>query len=647
MTEEATGAVTTVFSNIKNNVVSQLAAPATNTDVAVSLMTGTGASFPTAPFYCSVEYEVMWCTNKVGDSLQVQRGVDGTQASAHPINAVIQIRNNAGLFLDAYDAIREIDAGVTSGAALPSDVVYLDKTQELTHKTIDLTSGSKANVIIGNVSADPATLNYQNILMNGGFEDWTLAQSTTIPAGAPTSGFKAYYFSLPWTVEATNDSSITVARDTTHTDPSFPSGVNCLINLSTIQGSDTVGIAQEFNRDRILGSVEQYDLDKLAGNPVSISARVRLVSGNVQMRFGLWNSYSGVWTVLYSPFTQVTSVYSTYKFENQPWFPNVNAENGIVKINFQGTGQVAIDNVMLIVGPVATVFRPSFPSIGNARLAPSVQRHNLLTNGGFDIWQRGPGPYTIGVGSWTADKWQVAGAGGDTISISKDTTNVDYYTGACAACTFTKGTGTTGLMQIITGADFPQTMGKYFSFSIRVKTSTPNAIRPGIFNGSAWAYGKYHPGDGTYQTLSVMSATSGAFTQIGVWFDATCTAYIDNAMLVPGMVPADYVTMHPADELARCLRYYEIIGESGNSLNITAYQAAGTGYWVPYPYKARKAVNPTVTKNGTWVTLNTAQPGIWGGGVDAFSWGAQAVAQGVVSIVNGNAGNTITAEANP
>ena len=42
---------------------------------------------------------------------------------------------------------------------------------------------------------------------------------------------------------------------------------------------------------------------------------------------------------------------------------------------------------------------------------------------------------------------------------------------------------------------------------------------------------------------------------------AAGTYYVDNAMLVVGSQPADYAPLHPADDLARCLRYYEIIGD--------------------------------------------------------------------------------------
>src|SRR5215472_19244968 len=52
-----------------------------------------------------------------------------------------------------------------------------------------------------------------------------------------------------------------------------------------------------------------------------------------------------------------------------------------------------------ITGPTLTV--PN-ASIGNAKLASDVGRASLLTNGGFEIWQRGTSGLTS---AFTADRW--------------------------------------------------------------------------------------------------------------------------------------------------------------------------------------------------------------------------------------------------
>ena len=176
--EQLTIGQQTVFAHTANNVSGVLAVACAAGDTTISLSPGGGALFPAAPFYFSMEFEVCWCLSKSGDNLIVQRGMDGTTASTHAVGISVEMRNNAGLWTDAYNAINSVSTDVATlqtnvgnKSALPADVVYLAATQELTHKTIDLSDGAKGNVIIGNVSPDPSQLVYQNILNNGGFEE--------------------------------------------------------------------------------------------------------------------------------------------------------------------------------------------------------------------------------------------------------------------------------------------------------------------------------------------------------------------------------------------------------------------------------------------------------------------------------------------
>src|SRR5215831_2861310 len=80
----------------------------------------------------------------------------------------------------------------------------------------------------------------------------------------------------------------------------------------------------------------------------------------------------------------------------------------------------------------------TFEQVANPLLGPSAQRPNLLTNGGFEIWQRGNGPFTAG---YHADRWTLQAGGTDTFSVSRDSTNQDTGSQYCAAVTFTPGTG--------------------------------------------------------------------------------------------------------------------------------------------------------------------------------------------------------------
>jgi len=283
-------------------------------------------------------------------------------------------------------------------------------------------------------------------------------------------------------------------------------------------------------------------------------------------------------------------------------------------------------------------------AVTNAKLAADTARANLLTNGGFEVWQRGNGPFTGPVGTArTADTWYFAGTAGDTYSLSRDAANMDSGSTACGAVSFTKGTGTTGLTQQLVFADHPSLKGRAVSFSVRVRTSTANAVRAGIYDGSAWQYGAYHPGNGTYQTLTVANITlGGTYAMVAVWFDVSCTAYIDNAMLVVGSQPADYAPLHPADDLARCLRYYQRHSAGGGFTYIAPGQAySTTAAMVQFPLLAQLAVTPSLTTSGgATLTLQSAAASGTGGASVVVATSSTAITlnvTGVTGLVAGNA----------
>jgi len=607
---EQQSALTTTFSNIANNVVSQLAAACAATDTSVALLSGTAASFPPAPFYVSCEYEVMWCTSKVGDSLSVQRGRDGTTASAHPSGAIVQIRNNAGLFLDAYQAIHDLDNGVSSGSALPADIAYTDKVQSFTNKTIDLVNGN--NTIIGAVTPDPAQLVYENILNNGGFEEWGYSPSTTIAAGTPTSGVKTVNATTYWIMNSTNDSAFTVSRDTANTDPSNPSGTNALLNVNTVQANDAVTLYQLITKGSQIGL---FDLNKLIASPLSLAARLKLVSGNISVSLGLtyWDTNTGAHG-LNTPFTALSgNTYATLKFENQILISQSVIPNGIyqmqVALSFKGTGQVALDNVMLIIGAVASIYRPKI------LYRPIVPQMNHAVNGGFEVWQRGTTFNITGfTGAFSADRWQGGHSNSSgTLAITADTSNQDINAGSyrCAAVVVagtTDAVSNAALLyqQVIstTQTEGGELRNRVFSFTMRVKCSIANACRIAIIDATnnVTSYSSYHSGGGQYETLACtgLLAYNCSNGQIRVLFEAAGTYYVDNAMLVVGEVPYPYVPLHPADELNRCFRYYE----PGALKPWNGYGALGQQVSMWIYWKGWKAVAPTLTKVSAWTSTN-------------------------------------------
>src|SRR5499427_332657 len=294
-------------------------------------------------------------------------------------------------------------------------------------------------------------------------------------------------------------------------------------------------------------------------------------------------------------------------------------------------------------------------TVPNYDIGTDTARLNLLTNGGFENWQRGNGPFTVG-NAYQIDRWYVGIVGTDTYSLSKDTTNMDIGSNACAAMTFTLGSGGGGsnIQQVLKSVD-ENLRGRTVSLSVRVRTATANAVRVSLTSdgtGATNVYSSYHAGGGTYQTLTVTYAvpSNATYVNITIYFAASCTVYLDNAMLVVGSVAADYAPLHPADDLARCLRYYEPLAASagGQVFYVSGYSAGAGGLvrnnWV---FRSIKAVTPTVTKIGTWNISNAAQPTVNAFDTNSTLLYTTSVAAGDTYTWPGTAGNNILAEANP
>jgi hypothetical protein len=298
----------------------------------------------------------------------------------------------------------------------------------------------------------------------------------------------------------------------------------------------------------------------------------------------------------------------------------------------------------------AADYATQWGQVTNAALGPDVARANLLTNGGFEIWQRGTGAFTAYL-AYGPDRWILQPNSPDTMSVSRNTANVDTGSAACAAVTFTHSTGSGSLFRQRI-EDVANLKTRTLTFSMRVSCATANAVRIGIAdNVNPYVYSAYHPGDGTYHTLSVTLTVAATATTLDVFgdFEASCTAYIDNAMLVVGSQPADYVPMHPADDLARCLRYYEMVGAPADAtLWFEAYAStANQNFSWPIGFKAQKAVTPTATIVGTWGLNNCTMTLPVGAGVSTSAVRLTSSAAGQMNARNTGAGATLTFEANP
>jgi hypothetical protein len=285
-------------------------------------------------------------------------------------------------------------------------------------------------------------------------------------------------------------------------------------------------------------------------------------------------------------------------------------------------------------------------SISNSMLGADVARENQLTNGGFEVWQRGNGPFTTPSPVFTADRWVINGAGA-TLSVTRNTANVDAASTACAAITVTAWTSELYLTN--SPEHLKQLLGRTISLSLRVRTSTPNAVRAVIATDvGPFAYSAYHTGGGAYETLTATAllATNATIVSPSVAFGANSTVYVDNAMLVVGSQAANYVPLHPADDLARCLRYYEVVGLGGGFLAAAWSGVGSEAIASPIRWQVPKPVTPTVTKVGTWTVTLCTQPTMLTSTVDGTQLYAASTAIGHVQYATTGSAY-LTSEANP
>lgn len=299
--------------------------------------------------------------------------------------------------------------------------------------------------------------------------------------------------------------------------------------------------------------------------------------------------------------------------------------------------------------------------IANDRLGPDVARANLLTNGSFDIWQRGNGPFTASSAvPFSADRWAAVTQGSGAGSVSRDATNQESGQ-ACAAFTVTAASsGFTNCVQAYHRiADYATELrGRTLSVKFRVKSSGASnnaqvAWSDGVTGGGAWQLGAVTPVGTSYQdmALTFTMSTTATVLVVSVAFEAVATFYIDNAMLVVGSQPANYVPLHPADDLARCLRYYELVGQPGDGTIAVRGWIGQTNQTLStsLTFLAQKAVTPTVTKVGTWGSVaSIGQPTIAASSIHGIRIEAVAPTASVDALaINNQAGTNITAESNP
>jgi hypothetical protein len=333
---------------------------------------------------------------------------------------------------------------------------------------------------------------------------------------------------------------------------------------------------------------------------------------------------------------------------------------------FSGSERVVVDYASTSYTPVPpingsgisdgtiTTAKLADRSVTNVKLASDTARSNLLTNGSLAISQRGSGPFSTN-SLFICDRWLMSMGSGSTysavaiaslVSASPSGGSVIGISGSYVHSSNSYLAQTLKFSDI--GAHLRLTQ---VAFSMRVYANAANAVRiriSGDGTGITPATSAFHPGNGTWQTLTVTSNVipSDANSVIAqIEFAASTSSWgACMAMLVVGSVPADYAPLHPAEDLARCQRYYQIACDKAEwNWSASGAHICGVGY----PLIPPMPVVPTLTKIGTWGVANCSQPVVVAGSGSTFRLYTTATAAGQVSLGSSGVGQAVTAEANP
>lgn len=271
---------------------------------------------------------------------------------------------------------------------------------------------------------------------------------------------------------------------------------------------------------------------------------------------------------------------------------------------------------------------------------------NILVNGGFEVWQRGTSFTGLASLAYGPDRWQWTPGGTSTVNVTQEA-SIILRPGAYAMdCIYTHNANSYMQQKIESGFIYAS---QPVSLSVMLKTNSAGASVT-LYDGTAGYSSLTHPGDGNWHMLTVTATLAPTASVLDVQLNMTVSGTYtwDNAMLVWGNAPSPYIPLGAAEEYQRCLRYYEILGESANgALIIQGYLAASGAIYLTVPYKVRKPFVPTVTKNGTWSTANctSTNPVVDTIGVDSVRLAINTTAAGQANAQNNGSGCTITVSA--
>ncbi len=271
----------------------------------------------------------------------------------------------------------------------------------------------------------------------------------------------------------------------------------------------------------------------------------------------------------------------------------------------------------------------------NAQLAPYLGR-NLIINGDFSVWQRGTSQTSGGYGSADRLWWNTSGAT-FTVSRSAHTLgqtdvqgNPKYYV------TDTVATGDDNHSLEHKIEDVTATAGREVTYSFWAKGTNPGGGALSVT--SLQNFGTGGSPSTTVETVEDATITLTAdWTRYTVTFtptsvtgktlgtdgndffairlgqpatDDSADAYTwdySNAQLEFGDTATDFEYVNPADQLARCKRYFERLGGNSSDQVVLGISHAPTTttVFVPIQFNDKRAI-PTITDAGAFQLISGA-----------------------------------------
>ena len=332
-----------------------------------------------------------------------------------------------------------------------------------------------------------------------------------------------------------------------------------------------------------------------------------------------------------------------------------NTTSGLTATNVQA----AIDEVE---GRVDTA-QADITSIETQQAQGQNYGKNLIINGDFSIWQRGTSQTSNGYGS--VDRWLISTSGGATTLSRQE--HILGQTDVPGARYFARQAVTTGsdfltLAQKI--EDVTVTAGKQVTLSFYAKGTNPGGGFYTIFSEQNFGTGG-SPSSNILTTISDTLAVTSSWVRYEYTFtvdsisgktlgtnnnhaftiffdqgsDTSTDAYtldISNVQLEFGDTATEFEYVHPADQLARCQRYFEILGEgpAANFLGVGHAENSTSGQ-TPIFFTEKRAIPSFTVSDVTGFSLaRQASPAV-STNVTIDSNGSNKSARLVITVASG------------